>query len=138
MRKHNQELYQAKLYEGQKTYNPVKANCCYLFLWADSQTLYRKQALSFGVDLSKPPAENIDNWLNSAASLYRPELASSIFFYQGWANRQDQFILCLQTQEMKTAAWEYAHQKQLILDGTFRICDQRVLLFTALGVNKQN
>ena len=36
---------------------------------------------------------------------------------------------------MKTAAWKYAHQSQLILDGTFGICNSRMLLFIALGVD---
>lgn len=36
---------------------------------------------------------------------------------------------------MKTAAWKYAHQSQLLLDGTFGICNSRMLLFIALGVD---
>jgi hypothetical protein len=38
--------------------------------------------------------------------------------------------------DMREAAWEYAHQKQLILDGTFGVCDSHILLFIALGVDK--
>jgi hypothetical protein len=37
---------------------------------------------------------------------------------------------------MKQAAWKYSHRGQLILDGTFGICDMRVLLFIALGVDE--
>ena len=39
---------------------------------------------------------------------------------------------------MKEAVWNYVHKKQLILDGTFGICDSRVLLFIALGVDESN
>lgn len=36
---------------------------------------------------------------------------------------------------MKAAAWKYAHGKQLILDGTFGICDRQILLFIAMGID---
>ncbi|KAF8580992.1 hypothetical protein K439DRAFT_1619397 [Ramaria rubella] len=37
---------------------------------------------------------------------------------------------------MVDAAWKYAHKKQIILDGTFGVCDRRMLLFIALGVDE--
>ena len=37
---------------------------------------------------------------------------------------------------MKDAAWQYAHHSQLILDGTFRVCDKRILLFIMMGVDE--
>lgn len=36
---------------------------------------------------------------------------------------------------MKESSWRYVHQKQLVLDGTFGICDHCILLFIALGVD---
>jgi hypothetical protein len=37
---------------------------------------------------------------------------------------------------MKEAAWKYGHEKQIILDGTFGICNSRILLFIVMAVNK--
>jgi hypothetical protein len=37
---------------------------------------------------------------------------------------------------MRQETWELAHQKQLILDGTFGVCDSRVLLFIAMAINE--
>ncbi|GJJ10074.1 hypothetical protein Clacol_004300 [Clathrus columnatus] len=82
IRKRNQELCQLKAYHGQHDYNPEKANCRYIFLPGDSRTLYRKQAYSFGMDVQKQPADNIDNWMNPDSFLFQEELSSVIFFYQ--------------------------------------------------------
>jgi len=51
-------------------------------------------------------------------------------------NIQEWFWLCIQTDKMKHAAWNYGHHQQIILDGTFGICDGRLLLFITLGVDK--
>lgn len=138
VQKRNQELFQAKLYHGQTESQSAKANHRYILLPGDSRTLYRKQAMFFGVDLENSPADNVDNWLNSKSKLYRPELASAVFSYQGRMKKTERFMLCIQTAEMKVATWEHSHNKQLIIDGTFGICDRRILLFIALGVDKQN
>ena len=39
---------------------------------------------------------------------------------------------------MCEAAWKYTHGKQLILDGTFSICNSKVLLFICMGVDAEN
>ncbi|KAJ3555948.1 hypothetical protein NM688_g2298 [Phlebia brevispora] len=39
---------------------------------------------------------------------------------------------------MKEAAWKYAHHSQIILDGTFGICNKKMLLFIAMGVDEAN
>lgn len=37
---------------------------------------------------------------------------------------------------MKVAAWKYVHDKQLVFDGTFGICDSYLLLFIGMGINE--
>ena len=37
---------------------------------------------------------------------------------------------------MKKAAWRYVHDSQLILDGTFGICDRQLLLFIGMGIDE--
>jgi hypothetical protein len=50
--------------------------------------------------------------------------------------KDDRLRICIQTTEMKQAAWKYSHRGQFILDGTFGICDRWVLLFIALRVDE--
>ena len=37
---------------------------------------------------------------------------------------------------MQEAAWKYAHQSQIILDGTLSVCDKKILLFIIMGIDK--
>ena len=39
---------------------------------------------------------------------------------------------------MDEAAWNYVHGSQLVLDGTFRTCLERLLLFVAMGIDQDN
>ena len=43
----------------------------------------------------------------------------------------------ISTVEMKEASWWYSHKSQVILDGTFGICDKKMLLFILMGVDEQ-
>ncbi|KIJ36146.1 hypothetical protein M422DRAFT_261473 [Sphaerobolus stellatus SS14] len=115
----NRELCLAKAYHGQSEWNPATANVRYELLPSDSRSLYRQFSRRLGVDITREAQYNIDDWLNKDSSNYKPEIAAAVFYYQG-------------------PTWKYTHQKQLILDGTFGICDRRVLLFIALGVDENN
>ncbi|KAF8493551.1 hypothetical protein JB92DRAFT_3127297 [Gautieria morchelliformis] len=72
-----------------------------------------------GIDVSEHPQYNLDNWLNPESTAYKPELAGAVFDYQARVEKDGRLRICIQTAEMKDAAWKYAHQGQLILDGTF-------------------
>ncbi|GJJ10373.1 hypothetical protein Clacol_004599 [Clathrus columnatus] len=56
--------------------------------------------------------------------------------YHGHATKDERFKICLHTQEMQDAAWKYAHKGQLLLDGTFGICNSWVLLFIAMAIDE--
>ncbi|KAF8587603.1 hypothetical protein K439DRAFT_1298945, partial [Ramaria rubella] len=132
----NQELSDAQMYAGQKSWNPQTANIRYDFLPSDSTRLYRKFSNLRGIDIAQPPHYNIDNWLNPTSATYKPELAAAIFHYQPRTDKDEHLCVCIQTPKMVDAAWKYAHKKQIILDGTFGVCDRQMLLFIALGVNE--
>ena len=136
----NLELLQAKLYQGQDNYDPTTANVRYEFLPSDSSSLYKRLSRHYGINVQERPQYNIDNWLNPQSPFYKPEIAQAIFHYKGRLaiDPASRLEICIQNEEMKKAAWKYSHQKQLILDGTFGICDSRVLLFIALGVDENN
>ena len=101
----------------------------------DSSRLYRNYSRQHGINVDQEPHYNIDNWLNPASLDYKPEVAQAVFYYTACAEKEDRLCVCIHTHDMKTTAWKYAHRNQLILDGTFGICNSRMLLFIALGVD---
>ncbi|KAF8521299.1 hypothetical protein JB92DRAFT_3094470, partial [Gautieria morchelliformis] len=117
----NVELCHAKMYSDQATHDPRTMNVRYEILPSDSCRLYRKYSRMHGIDVSEHPQYNLDNWLNPESTAYKPELAGAVFDYQARVEKDGRLRICIQTAEMKDAAWKYAHQGQLILDGTFGI-----------------
>ena len=60
-----------------------------------------------------------------------------MFHYQAHAAKDECFEICISTEEMKDESWWYGHQSQVILDGTFGICDKNMLLFILMGVDEK-
>ncbi|KIJ35569.1 hypothetical protein M422DRAFT_262151 [Sphaerobolus stellatus SS14] len=137
IQRNNRQLCEAKFYEGQKELNAATANVRYYFLPQDSSRLYRMQARIQGVDLLIPPEQNIDAWLDPCSPQYHPELAQAIFHYKAREQSSECFKICIHTPEMKAAAWKYGHGCQLILDGTFGICDSCLLLFIGMAIDEK-
>ena len=80
---------------------------------------------------------NIDEWLDkNNKKKYNLTLIAAVFHYSAHATKNEHFEICIGNKEMKDAAWKYAHQSQIIVDGTFRICNQNLLLFIMMGVNE--
>lgn len=52
------------------------------------------------------------------------------------ASKGERLEVCVTTEEMNEAAWKYAYRSQIILDGTFGICDKRLLLFIVMGIDE--
>ncbi|KAF8510446.1 hypothetical protein JB92DRAFT_3144395 [Gautieria morchelliformis] len=113
----NRNLCHAKLYAGQKQHDPSTANIRYEFLAHDSHRLYKKYARLHGINTSDPPECNVDSWLDCKSTQYKPALAAAIFYYRARGHKDERF--------------------RLVLDGTFGICDRRILLFIALGVDEK-
>jgi len=92
-----------------------------------------------GVKVSKSPHINVHEWLDPHSHQYNKTIASAIFHYSARARKEDWLEVCVATDEMKDAAWKYGYRSQIILDGTFGVCDKRLLLFiiVAIDENKQ-
>lgn len=124
-------------YRGMKDFKASKhLNFRYNLEPHDMQTLYRKLGRLNGVDITKLPQYNLDDWLDEASPNFKPDLKKSIFAYSPRAERGERLEVCIATQEMDEAAWKYTHSKQLILDGTFGVVSSRMLLWIALGVDE--
>jgi len=135
VQENNCHLYSSQLYQGQTSLDIATANVQYLFLPQDSSRLYHMQACTQGVDLSKPPEINIAQWLDPKIPEYKAELAQTIFYYKARHSASERFQVCIQTEEMKAAPWKYTHSGQLLLDGTFGLCNHHLLLFIGLGID---
>ena len=111
-------------------------NYRFLLRGYDTRSLYRKYNAMRGVNTENPAHLNIHEWLDPKSTGYNQMLAEAIFHYSARASKDSHFEICISTPEMKEAAWKYAHQSQVILDGTFGICDAKILLFIIMGIDE--
>jgi hypothetical protein len=88
------------------------------------------------VKVTEKPQINIDEWLDPTSPEYNTTISEAVFHYSARARKGDRFEVCIATEEMRQTAWKYGHQSQIILDGTFGVCDSRLLLFIVMVVDQ--
>ncbi|KAG8740946.1 hypothetical protein FRC11_015058, partial [Ceratobasidium sp. 423] len=110
----------------------------YLLRHYDTASLYTQYYRAHGIDITQKPHLNIHNWLDSESKTYNPTLAHVIFHYSARTEQNNRLEICIATDEMKEAAWRYGHQRQILVDGTFGVCDRRILLFIVMGIDEQS
>ncbi|KAJ6479863.1 hypothetical protein C8R45DRAFT_772117, partial [Mycena sanguinolenta] len=135
VRKKNRELVTARSYKD----IPVDLDMSpyrWLLEMRDSRSLYRQYSRMNGVKIVEKPQINVDEWLDPKSSQYNSTIAEAIFHYSPRAERGECFEVCIATNEMNEAAWKYGHENQIIVDGTFGICDSRLLLFIVMVVDE--
>lgn len=103
----------------------------------DSRSLYRQAQRKEGIDVNERPHRNIDSWLNPLSPDYNPVLAEAVFFYSARASTEERLKICIATPEMKEVAWRYGHDQQILLDGTFGVCNSKILLFIGMGLDEE-
>ncbi|KAG9000674.1 hypothetical protein FRB90_011769 [Tulasnella sp. 427] len=91
-----------------------------------------------GINTSKAPEINIDEWMDPTSPAYKPVLRRAVFHYKPRTAVEERFKACIASKEMEEATWRYEHRSQVILDGTFGVCDRRVLLFVVMAVDEEN
>ena len=131
----NLQMIEKSMYRDMKTYKAASANYHYTFRTSDASTLYRMYHKAQGVDVTCPPEQNVDNWLDPSSPYFKHELSNAIFYYQARLHKEDRLKVCISTRDMNDAAWRFAHHNQLILDGTFGVCSSRLLLFIAMAID---
>ncbi|KAJ7799042.1 hypothetical protein B0H13DRAFT_2391323 [Mycena leptocephala] len=126
----------------------LQCDCGYDHRLAGSKK--RRTAVDFTGCLAHAEITNeIVNGLRVAAtrydtrSLYRQfsrlhgyALASAIFHYSPRATKEECLEVFISTDEMKEAAWKHGYRSQIVVDGTFGVCDSRLLLFIVMGINE--
>ncbi|KIJ29675.1 hypothetical protein M422DRAFT_268903, partial [Sphaerobolus stellatus SS14] len=132
----NRELFRIGGYPGQPK-DLRTSNFRWILKPYDTRTLYRQYNQLIGVNTNQAAHLNVDAWLNSESPEYNPVLSEAIFHYSARASQGEHFEVCIATQEMKEAAWNHGHRSQLMLDGTFGICNSRLLLSIIMAVDEK-
>lgn len=132
----NREYVLACKYPGQ-TADWAYSHHRWLLKKKDARSLYRQAQRNDGVDVNEKPHRNIDAWLNPSSPEYNSDLAGSVFYYSARAAIDDRVKICIATPEMKKATWRYGHNQQILLDGTFGVCNSKILLFIVMGLDEQ-
>ncbi|KLO10035.1 hypothetical protein SCHPADRAFT_833081 [Schizopora paradoxa] len=130
----NAELQEKMAYRGMGEPGPQKYR--YHFLPSDHSTLYRKLSRSNGIDPSRLPQYNVHEWLDPESENYNEKIRNGVFHYVPRSDDDDRFEIGIATVEMDEAAWKYGHSSQIILDGTFGVCSERLLLFIVMVIDE--
>ncbi|OJT03174.1 hypothetical protein TRAPUB_6250, partial [Trametes pubescens] len=132
----NRTMFKSGSYTGQPR-DLRKSPYRWLLQRSDTRSLYRQFNRLRGVNMTTPAYINIHEWLDIKSPVYNKAFASAVFHYSAWAAENEHFEVCVATKDMKAAAWKYSHESQLLLDGTFGLCDSKVLLFILMGVDEK-
>lgn len=92
----------------------------------------------YGVTLSDAPVVSLHKLLTrepaAGQSVIGRQLQESVFLYQP-ETRTSRLMLVICSNEMALAAREHAHGGVLLMDGTFNVCRDKVLLFLVLTID---
>jgi hypothetical protein len=84
--------------------------------------------------------DNLDRWFNSTSP--QPpsaDFSAALIHYQPHLPpATDRFVLILATPDMQAAAWQFGHNKLVIMDLTFNVCSARVLLAILMVIDDEN
>ena len=108
---------------------------------SDHCTLYRKLATEkYGIALRRKPEINLDRWLDPQSDNFRPVIAQAAFHYSPRLRSEpsSRLEICVASAQMKSDAWQYAHDGFIQLDGTFGVCDRKILLFVAMTCDEKS
>ncbi|KAI1781670.1 hypothetical protein LXA43DRAFT_977973 [Ganoderma leucocontextum] len=132
----NRRMFQASQYPGQPR-SIRESSYRWLIRKSDTRSLYRQFNRLRGIHTATAAHLNIDDWLDTTSPAYNPAFADAVFHYSPRATKNERFEVCIATADMRNAAWRYAHGSQLILDGTFGLCDRKLLLFILMATDEK-
>lgn len=135
IQKRNRTLIKTKGYPEMPS-NPREWKQRWLFSRGDTRSLYRQHHRLKGVKVTEKPHINIDEWLDPKCPRYNQTFADAVFHYSARASKGERLEICVSTREMKEMAWKYGHRSQILMDGTFGVCDKKVLLFIMMAVDE--
>ncbi|KIO25195.1 hypothetical protein M407DRAFT_25419 [Tulasnella calospora MUT 4182] len=132
----NRKMIDQRLYHGMGS-DSSQWNFRYLILRTDSSRLYRMLSRRQGITTKTPAEVNVHQWLDPTSKHFQPILYNAVLHYQPRTEAKERFSACIASAEMEKATWKYGHRSQIILDGTFGLCDSRLLLFIVMAVDEE-
>ncbi|KAJ7799023.1 hypothetical protein B0H14DRAFT_3886261 [Mycena olivaceomarginata] len=110
--------------------SPGDSSFRYILTPHDSTSLYRSYAAECNISQRSAAEDNLDRWFNSTSP--QPpsaDFSAALIHYQPHLPpATDRFVLILATPDMQAAAWQFGHNKLVIMDLTFNVCSARVLV----------
>ena len=94
----------------------------------DHRSIYQQYYRLKGLNVTQQDHINLDEWLNLDSPQCNHKLREAVFHYSARCAKEERLEVCIMTPAMKEAAWKYAHCSQVILDGTFGMCNKKTLL----------
>ncbi|CAG8533602.1 33584_t:CDS:2, partial [Racocetra persica] len=67
-----------------------------------------------------------------------PDLFRSAIYFEKRKHRHDHVCLVLATEEQLSLAWQYGHEKCIILDDSFETGNKKLLLYVIMVIDEQN
>ncbi|KAF7790324.1 hypothetical protein EIP86_001278 [Pleurotus ostreatoroseus] len=132
----NRQLFHARGYSEQPA-DLSRSAYRWLIEAHDTRTLYRQYHRMMGITTRIAAHINVDEWLDPKSPRYNKTLADAVFHYKPRADKGERFEVCIANKDMQDAAWKYAHHSQVLLDGTFGICNRKILLFIVMGIDEK-
>ncbi|KAK0430582.1 hypothetical protein EV421DRAFT_1933778 [Armillaria borealis] len=137
IQKKNRLMIRSLGYPGMQE-NPHEWRWRYMLEKGDYRSLYRQFSRMQGIRTANQPHVNIHAWLDPTSSHYNAVLGAAVFHYLPRASKGERLEVCIATADMKAAAWRYGHKSQILMDGTFGLCDRKLLLFILMGIDEDH
>lgn len=81
--------------------------------------------------------QSVDNLLSNKSNEQDLSLCKACFHYVSKTEINERLEIGLSTQEQRDLAWKFGHNQLLLLDGTFGVCNRKILLFIFLILDSQ-
>ena len=120
-------------------FGDVAGDTHYRFILSDHETssLYRTIFSQMGIKQCSAAEENLDLWFRAQNPRPpHPAMSGSCLYYQPCQDDDNsRFIIIISTPQQQAMAWQYGHNKLLLLDGTFGVNSARSLLFIGMVID---
>lgn len=91
----------------------------------------------YNLDIRLAVEENVDLMFNPKTAS-DDEIKDACIHYSPLTLLSKRLEVIISTERMRDAAWKYGHKKLILIDGTFGISIQKILLFVVLAIDENN
>ncbi|CAG8687195.1 24460_t:CDS:2, partial [Gigaspora rosea] len=91
---------------------------------------------NWGINIKNDTAKNLEQFLGPDAN--QSELKEACLHYQPRIKETDRLEIIISTREQQKCAWKYGHQNLILIDGTFGVSKNKLLLFIIMVIDENN